>query len=159
MFDIYYFEHDPRPFFKFAKEIYPGQFKPSLGHLFVKKIEQHNRLLRNYTQNIDTLEMAAQINNVIQCHGSFATATCTVCKFKVNSEFIREQIFNQEIPYCNKCKEAQESKASVQEIVVNETSKIEGTRQDDEDDDDSSDKDFMPKFQSSSAAGAGEMFF
>ena len=36
MFDIFYFEHDPRPFFKFAKEIYPGQFKPSLSHLSIK---------------------------------------------------------------------------------------------------------------------------
>merc|ERR1712061_673693 len=29
MFDIHYFRKDPRPFFKFAKEIYPGQFEPS----------------------------------------------------------------------------------------------------------------------------------
>ena len=69
MFDIFYFEHDPRPFFKFAKEIYPGQFKPSLSHKFIKKIEEHGKLLRNYTQNIDTLEMTAEIKNVIQCHG------------------------------------------------------------------------------------------
>merc|ERR1711936_128456 len=27
MFDIHYFRKDPRPFFKFAKEIYPGQFE------------------------------------------------------------------------------------------------------------------------------------
>jgi NAD+-dependent protein deacetylase sirtuin 1 len=104
MFDILYFDHDPRPFFKFAKEIYPGQFKPSLSHKFIKKIEDHGKLLRNYTQNIDTLEMAANIKNAILCHGSFATASCTVCKLKVDSEFIREKIFNQEIPYCEKCK-------------------------------------------------------
>lgn len=69
MFDIFYFDHDPRPFFKFAKEIYPGQFKPSLSHMFIRKLEQNRKLLRNYTQNIDTLEMAAEIKNVIQCHG------------------------------------------------------------------------------------------
>jgi NAD-dependent SIR2 family protein deacetylase len=86
MFDILYFEHDPRPFFKFAKEIYPGQFRPSLSHRFIKKLELKSKLLRNYTQNIDTLENAAQINNVIQCHGSFATATCTTCKYKVDCE-------------------------------------------------------------------------
>lgn len=103
MFDIFYFEHDPRPFFKFAKEIYPGQFKPSLSHLFIRQLEQHHKLLRNYTQNIDTLELTAQINNVIQCHGSFATATCTVCKYKVDAEYIKERIFSQEIPYCDKC--------------------------------------------------------
>ncbi|CAF0901640.1 unnamed protein product [Brachionus calyciflorus] len=103
MFDIFYFEHDPRPFFKFAKEIYPGQFKPSLSHMFIKQLEQSGRLLRNYTQNIDTLELTADIKNVIQCHGSFATATCTICKYKVDSEYIKDRIFNQEIPYCDKC--------------------------------------------------------
>lgn len=110
MFDILYFEHDPRPFFKFAREIYPGQFKPSLSHMFIKKLEDHGKLLRNYTQNIDTLEMTANIKNAILCHGSFATASCTVCKFKVDSEFIREKIFNQEIPYCHKCKEEEETR-------------------------------------------------
>ena len=56
---IYRFSHvfrDPRPFFKFAKEIYPGQFQPSPCHKFIKALEQHGKLLRNYTQNIDTLE-------------------------------------------------------------------------------------------------------
>ena len=104
MFDIFYFDHDPRPFFKFAKEIYPGQFKPSLSHQFIKKLEDNQKLLRNYTQNIDTLEMTADIKKVIQCHGSFATATCTTCKYKVDAEHIREKILNQEIPHCEKCK-------------------------------------------------------
>lgn len=165
MFDIYYFQHDPRPFFKFAKEIYPGQFKPSLSHRFVKKLEENGKLLRNYTQNIDTLEMAAQIENVIQCHGSFATATCTVCKYRVDAEFIREQIFNQEIPYCDKCKANQESKATVDSSdkgpnekseYVNNTNGMEedhGHGHDDDDDDDKVDKDFMPKFNSSSSSG------
>ena len=38
---------------------------------FIRKIEQHNKLLRNYTQNIDTLEQVAGIRNVVQCHGEF----------------------------------------------------------------------------------------
>lgn len=37
MFDINYFKQDPRPFFKFAREIYPGQFKPSPCHRWAKK--------------------------------------------------------------------------------------------------------------------------
>lgn len=69
MFDISYFRRDPRPFFKFAREIYPGQFKPSIGHRFIEAIERHGRLLRNYAQNIDTLEQVAGIKSVIQCHG------------------------------------------------------------------------------------------
>ena len=52
MFDIHYFRKDPRPFFKFAKEIYPGQFEPSPCHKFIKCVESQGKLLRNYTQNI-----------------------------------------------------------------------------------------------------------
>ena len=59
MFDIHYFRKNPRPFFKFAREIYPGQFQPSPCHRFIKSIENHGTLLRNYTQNIDTLEQVA----------------------------------------------------------------------------------------------------
>lgn len=77
------------------QELYPGQFEPSLSHRFIQLIESHGRLLRNYTQNIDTLEQVAGIQNVLQCHGSFATATCLVCKHKVDAEAIRQDIMDQ----------------------------------------------------------------
>ncbi|KAK2896226.1 hypothetical protein Q8A67_010714 [Cirrhinus molitorella] len=103
MFDIDYFRRDPRPFFKFAKEIYPGQFQPSPCHRFISMLDKKARLLRNYTQNIDTLEQAAGIQKIIQCHGSFATASCLVCKHKVDCEAVREDIFNQVVPHCPRC--------------------------------------------------------
>lgn len=103
MFDIRYFFHDPRPFFKFAREIYPGQFKPSPCHTFIKALDAKGKLLRNYTQNIDTLEQVAGIRNVIECHGSFATASCTKCKRKVAADEIRDDVFNQRIPICHVC--------------------------------------------------------
>lgn len=103
MFCISYFNKDPRPFFKFAREIYPGQFKPSPSHRFIRLLEKKNKLLRNYTQNIDTLEKIAGIERVIECHGSFATATCTKCRHQVSSEEIREDIFQQKIPLCTIC--------------------------------------------------------
>ncbi|POW00684.1 hypothetical protein PSHT_12903 [Puccinia striiformis] len=43
---------------------------PSDSHRFIKMVEYHSKLLRNYTQNIDTLEMRAGVKNLIQCHGS-----------------------------------------------------------------------------------------
>merc|ERR1711935_908154 len=103
MFDIHYFRRDPRPFFKFAREIYPGQFNPSPCHRFIRSVEKHGKLLKNYTQNIDTLEQVVGIENVVQCHGSFATATCMKCKHKVDAKAIREDIFSQRIPKCSKC--------------------------------------------------------
>ncbi|XP_020281472.1 NAD-dependent protein deacetylase sirtuin-1 isoform X2 [Pseudomyrmex gracilis] len=104
MFDINYFSQDPRPFYKFAREIYPGQFKPSPCHRFIKMLDKQKKLLRNYSQNIDTLEQVAGIENVIECHGSFATASCTRCKYQVRADDIREDIFAQRIPTCPKCR-------------------------------------------------------
>ncbi|XP_068423986.1 NAD-dependent protein deacetylase sirtuin-1 isoform X2 [Clinocottus analis] len=103
MFDIEYFRRDPRPFFKFAKEIYPGQFQPSPCHKFISMLDKQGKLLRNYTQNIDTLEQVSGVKRIIQCHGSFATASCLVCKHKVDCEAIREDIFNQVVPRCPRC--------------------------------------------------------
>ncbi|KAL4640925.1 NAD-dependent protein deacetylase sirtuin-1-like [Arapaima gigas] len=103
MFDIEYFRRDPRPFFKFAKEIYPGQFLPSPCHRFISMLDKQGKLLRNYTQNIDTLEQVAGVQRIIQCHGSFATASCLMCKYKVDCEAIRKDIFSQVVPHCPKC--------------------------------------------------------
>ena len=106
MFDIEYFRRNPLPFYQFAKALFPGQFKPTIGHQFIKCIEDHNKLLRNYTQNIDTLEKLAGVQKVIECHGSFARATCTNCRRSVDGEAIRSDIFAQQIPKCSICHSA-----------------------------------------------------
>lgn len=46
-------------------------FKYFFLNRFIRLLEQNNRLLRNYTQNIDTLEQVADIKRVIQCHGEW----------------------------------------------------------------------------------------
>ncbi|XP_033644002.1 NAD-dependent protein deacetylase sirtuin-1-like [Asterias rubens] len=103
IFDINYFRRNPKPFFKFAKEIYPGEFRPSTCHKFIALLEQHGKLLRNFSQNIDTLEQVAGITKVLQCHGSFATAHCTNCNYEVDADAIRQDIFNQVVPHCPHC--------------------------------------------------------
>lgn len=44
---------------------------PSPSHRFIKRLEESGKLLRNYTQNIDTLEQMCGIRNVITCHGRY----------------------------------------------------------------------------------------
>ena len=61
------------------QEIYPGQFEPSPSHKFIRLIEKHRKLLRNYTQNIDTLEQVAGIKKVIQCHGKLKAHFTWTC--------------------------------------------------------------------------------
>ncbi|CAF3379711.1 unnamed protein product [Rotaria socialis] len=103
MFDIEYFTHDPRPFFRFAKEIWPGQHEPSLAHYFIAELERRDQLLRNYTQNIDSLEHLCPIKRLIQCHGSFSTSTCRRCQNRVSSDEIKHEILQQIMPHCTKC--------------------------------------------------------
>ncbi|VDD84596.1 unnamed protein product [Mesocestoides corti] len=104
MFDMEFFmKGNPYPFFKFARELFPGQFKPSFEHRFIKLLERKGKLLRNYTQNIDALEQAAGITWVIQCHGSFATASCESCQYQVPGEAVREAIMSQRVPRCPRC--------------------------------------------------------
>lgn len=79
---------------------------------FIKLLEKHGKLLRNYTQNIDTLERCANIERVIECHGSFSTATCTKCGHKVTADAIRDTVLSQQIPICVKCQPESESSIS-----------------------------------------------
>ncbi|KXS14399.1 SIR2-domain-containing protein [Gonapodya prolifera JEL478] len=78
IFEINYFRDRPEAFFTLAKELYPGQFKPTVSHYFIKMLQQKGVLLRNYTQNIDTLERVAGIpgDKLVEAHGSFASARC-----------------------------------------------------------------------------------
>ena len=103
MFDIEYFHHDHRPFFDLARQIFPSNFSPSPTHRFIKLLESHGKLLRNYTQNIDTLEKQCGITRVVHCHGSFDTATCQRCRQQVDCDRIRDDIMNLQVPFCDIC--------------------------------------------------------
>ena len=61
--------------------MYPGAFKPTLTHFFIALLAQKKKLLRNWSQNIDTLEHLAGIapNLIVNAHGSFAKAACIDC--------------------------------------------------------------------------------
>ncbi|RDB15806.1 NAD-dependent protein deacetylase hst1 [Hypsizygus marmoreus] len=104
MFDITYFRENPAVFYSFASQIYPSNFIPSPCHRFIKLIEEKNQLLRNYTQNIDTLETLAGVQRVLQCHGSFATASCLLCRRRVSGSEIEADIMRQKVPLCTVCK-------------------------------------------------------
>lgn len=50
IFEIGFFRQNPKPFFTLAKELYPGTFKPTTCHYFIKLLNQKGLLLRHYTQ-------------------------------------------------------------------------------------------------------------
>ncbi|XP_005200990.1 NAD-dependent protein deacetylase sirtuin-3, mitochondrial isoform X2 [Bos indicus] len=82
IFELSFFFHDPKPFFTFAKKLYPGNYRPNATHYFLRLLHEKGLLLRLYTQNIDGLERASGIpdSKLVEAHGSLASATCTVCR-------------------------------------------------------------------------------
>ncbi|WWD21658.1 hypothetical protein CI109_106144 [Kwoniella shandongensis] len=144
MFDIRYFRERPEVFYSFAKQIYPSNFVPSPCHRWIKMLEDRGQLLRNYTQNIDTLENLAGVTKVLQCHGSFSTASCLRCKTRVPGPTIEPYIMAQKVPYCGACREArdQEIEARRKQREAAKKSKGKGKARawgngDDDDDEDS----------------------
>lgn len=78
-----------------AQELYPGNFDPTPTHRFIRKLADRGLLQRCYTQNIDSLEVAAGIPRdlVIAAHGNFDTASCIRCGQSYSPEFVRAAIF------------------------------------------------------------------
>eukprot|EP01084_Bolivina_argentea_P049116 90386_1 len=103
MFDMKYFINNPSLFYSFNSHIFPGfnkqiKYYPTPTHYFIKSLELKSKLLRNYTQNIDTLEMRAGINNIITCHGSYITTSYINCQFQMHGIHIQKHIFDSKIP-------------------------------------------------------------
>lgn len=76
MFSLKYFRTNPAPFYEFAEELWPGNFKPTLCHYFIRLLHEKGLLQRCYTQNIDSLELLAGLppDLLVQAHGSFEAA-------------------------------------------------------------------------------------
>ncbi|WVN89287.1 uncharacterized protein L203_104508 [Cryptococcus depauperatus CBS 7841] len=140
MFDIRYFREKPDVFYSFARQIYPSNFVPSACHRWIKMLEDRGVLLRNYTQNIDTLESLAGVTKTLQCHGSFKTASCLRCKHRVLGQTIEPFIMSQQVPYCiicqEKCTAEREARRSYREKMKNLKAKGKGKGKANEWDDD-----------------------
>ncbi|XP_006817022.1 NAD-dependent protein deacetylase sirtuin-2-like, partial [Saccoglossus kowalevskii] len=92
IFEIGYFKENPEPFFTLAKELYPGSFKPTICHYFIKLLSDKNLLLRNYTQNVDSLERIAGVpgDKMVEAHGTFHTGHCLgECRREYTHEWMR----------------------------------------------------------------------
>jgi len=115
IFTLEYFKINPEPFYHMARQFYPGYYKPTITHYFIKELQNRQLLLRDYTQNIDALERICGIydDKIVEAHGSFNSAYCIGTKdkpgcrkvydykwlysrlFPINKEFV--------IPRCERC--------------------------------------------------------
>lgn len=106
VFHLDFFRENPKPFFLLAKELYPQKFTPTPTHYFLRLLNEKNKILRIFTQNIDSLERVAGIppEKIVEAHGTFFNSHCLKCRKEYDLEFMKEIIFKDEIPYCLDCK-------------------------------------------------------
>lgn len=107
VFEINYFRNNPDAFYQLAKELYPGNFTPSVTHQFINFLAKKGLLLRHYTQNIDCLDRLAGVSGelIVEAHGSFSSAHCInkSCKKEHSEQWVKEKVFSDQIPKCDKC--------------------------------------------------------
>ncbi|KAM0348959.1 hypothetical protein ACHAPU_003893 [Fusarium lateritium] len=105
VFDIGVFKQDPTIFYSVAKDILPSTDRFTPTHKFIAMLNEKGKLLTNYSQNIDNLEVKAGVpkDKLIQCHGSFGTATCVQCGYQCQGEVIFPEIKADKIPRCPRC--------------------------------------------------------
>lgn len=123
VFDLEIFHTDPGIFYSIAHMILPPDNVYAPLHKFIKLLQDKNKLLRNYTQNIDNLEANAGIDyeKMIQCHGSFAFATCVTCGYQVKGDVIYPTMRKKEIAYCPKCAPARKKLLRKEDTYVAES--------------------------------------
>jgi len=102
LFAIDYFRRDPHPFYEVAKTLYPDQYHPTKAHCLIRLLNEHGLLLRNFTQNIDTLEFITGIprEKTVFSHGSFSKSHCIECHKEFTYEHVREKVFAGEVCRC-----------------------------------------------------------
>ncbi|XP_070576746.1 NAD-dependent protein deacetylase sirtuin-2-like isoform X2 [Ptychodera flava] len=105
IFEIGFFKENPRPFFELSKELKLDTYKPTPCHYFIRMLNDKGMLLRNYTQNIDTLERLAGLpgSQLVEAHGSYHTGHCLECRKEYPLEWMKEEIAKDKIPSCTEC--------------------------------------------------------
>jgi NAD-dependent SIR2 family protein deacetylase len=94
VFNINFFRENPAPFYMLARELFPGQYRPTPTHNFIRLLHDKGILLRCFTQNIDSLEAEAGIpkDKIVAAHGNFDSATCIDTGAAVPIDEVRKAI-------------------------------------------------------------------
>ncbi|CAE8696539.1 unnamed protein product, partial [Polarella glacialis] len=94
IFQLDFFQRNPRPFYTLCREMWPGQYRPTRAHHFLRLLDQKGLLRRCYTQNIDSLETLAGLpeEKLVAAHGNFDGATCVRTGKAVLVEELRQAV-------------------------------------------------------------------
>ncbi len=103
VFDIDYFNENPKYFFDFAREeLYSfSEIKPNITHDVITRLQEKGKLKACITQNIDMLHQRAGTKNVLEIHGSIEKSHCLSCNKEYDIVQMRERLYSQDVPLCD----------------------------------------------------------
>lgn len=89
---------------KAAVELYPGKYRPTITHCFIKLLDQKGLLLKHFTQNIDCLDREAGVadDKIVEAHGSFAKQSCIECHASYPDSEMLKHVEAKSVPSCCK---------------------------------------------------------
>ena len=104
-FQINLFYNHPEYFYDFCKGFNIDDCKPTKTHLFQGFLSEKGILNRIFTQNIDGLELKANIppEKIIFAHGTFTKGHCPQCKIPVDINKINKGIEEGFVVRCDIC--------------------------------------------------------
>lgn len=95
-----YYYSQPKQFWTYFKQIFHfnamGGYKPNLGHLWLKELEDAAKEITVITQNVDGLHRRAGSSNVFEVHGTLTNAFCPKCR----REYDYNDLLREEVPRC-----------------------------------------------------------
>ncbi|KAI0632356.1 DHS-like NAD/FAD-binding domain-containing protein [Trametes polyzona] len=105
LFERNYFRFNPIPLYTLARELYPGRYRPTLTHSFVKLLADGGSLQTCFTENIDALERQAGVpaERLVEAQGSFASQSCVECQGEYDGAKMREAVEKGEAARCESC--------------------------------------------------------
>lgn len=104
VFSIGFFRDNPAPFYQLSRELFDQTkaYVPSRSHALLVLLSRLGVLRRVYTQNIDSIELAAGVpaELVVQVHGSLGSASCIECERPVPRQFMLDAIQSGTVVRC-----------------------------------------------------------
>lgn len=105
VFEISYFDRDPKPFYQFSRDFLGliAGISPTYAHEFLASLEKRKPGMGVITQNIDGLHQRAGSKQVYPMHGDYETAHCRKCGKAVSGTALRALMDSMETPACAVC--------------------------------------------------------
>lgn len=105
IFDARYLWAKPQLFYTLARALHPGNFKPTVSHVFLALLARKNLLHLVITQNFDELEEDAGVpHKIYWAHGNWKSQHCIRCKKPPYfDDLVDKAILAGEIPRCYRC--------------------------------------------------------